>query len=87
MEFTPDDFKRMMFNVYEADMSKSFLTQFPELNVYEEFSKRLPTQLDRNKIIKWICYVYDKNSPYRVKYKDLTQRKVRAMIDAGHNLE
>lgn len=51
MEFTPDDFKRMMFNVYEADMSKSFLTQFPELNVYEEFSKRLPTQLDGTKLL------------------------------------
>lgn len=87
MEFTPDDFKRMMFNVYEADMSKPFLTQFPELNIYEEFSKRLPGTLDKNKIIKWIVYVYDKNSPYRVKYKDLTQRKVRAMIDAGHGLE
>lgn len=87
MEFTPDDFKRMMFNVYEADMDKPLQSQFPELNLYEEFSKRLPPPLEKNKVIKWICYVYDKNSPYRVKYKDLTQRKVRAMIDAGHDLE
>ena len=39
MEFTPDDFKRMMFNVFEADMSKTFLDQFPELKLYSEFEK------------------------------------------------
>ena len=87
MEFTPDDFKRMMFNVYEADMSKSFITQFPELNLYNEFSVRLKAPLDNNKIIKWIAYVYDKNSPYRVKYKDITTRKVQAILDAGYELE
>jgi hypothetical protein len=86
MEFTPDDFKRMMFNVYEADMNKSFLTQFPELNLYDEFSERL-SNLDRNKIIKYICCVYDKNSPYKVKYKDITTRKVQAIMDAGYPLE
>lgn len=85
MEFTPDDFKRMMFNVYEADMDKPFIHQFPELALYDEFKENLP-QLDRNTIIKYICFVYDKNSPYRVKYKDLTQRKVRAMLDAGYAL-
>jgi hypothetical protein len=87
MEFTPDDFKRLMFNVFEADMSKSFLTQFPELKLYSEFEKKLAPPLDTNKIIKYIAYVYDKNSPYRVKYKDITQRKVRAIIDAGYELE
>lgn len=85
MEFTPDDFKRMMFNVYEADIDKPFVQQFPELALYDEFKENLP-KLDRNRIIKYICYVYDKNSPYRVKYKDLTQRKVRAMIDCGYGL-
>lgn len=85
MEFTPDDFKRMMFNVYEADIDKPFVQQFPELALYDEFKESLP-KLDRNRIIKYICYVYDKNSPYRVKYKDLTQRKVRAMIDCGYGL-
>jgi hypothetical protein len=87
MEFTPDDFNRMMFNVYKADMSKSFLQQFPELKLYSEFEKKLAPPLDTNKIIKYIAYVYDKNSPYRVKYKDITQRKVRAIIDAGYELE
>lgn len=87
MEFTPDDFKRMMFNVFEADMSKSFLDQFPELKLYSEFEKKLAAPLNTNKIIKYIAYVYDKNSPYRVKYKDITQRKVRAIIDAGYELE
>lgn len=86
MEFTPDDFKRMMFNVYAADENVSFLTQFPELRLYSEFEKKLKN-LDNNKIIKYIAYVYDKNSPYRVKYKDITQRKVRAIIDAGYGLE
>ena len=87
MEFTPDDFKRMMFNVYEADINKSFITQFPELNLYSEFSIKLKSPLDNNKIIKWIAYVYDKNSPYRVKYKDITTRKVQAILDAGYELE
>lgn len=87
MEFTPDDFKRMMFNVFEADMSKTFLDQFPELKLYSEFEKKLAAPLNTNKVIKYIAYVYDKNSPYRVKYKDITQRKVRAIIDAGYELE
>jgi hypothetical protein len=87
MEFTPDDFKRMMFNVYEADLKKSFVVQFPEMNLYSsEFTKRLPQPLENNRIIKYVAYVYDKNSPYRIKYKDITQRKVRAMIDCGYGL-
>jgi len=61
MEFTPDDFKRMMFNVYAADENVSFLTQFPELRLYSEFEKKLKN-LDNNKIIKYIAYVYDKKN-------------------------
>jgi hypothetical protein len=87
MEFSPDDFSRMMLPVHNADMSKSFISQFPELKLYEEFGKNLITPLETNRIIKYICFVYDKNSPYRIKFKDITQRKVNAILDCGYELE
>ena len=87
MEFAPSDFNRLMIDVYNADMSVPFVNQFHQLQIYTECSDIIPKKLERNKIIKWIVYVYDKGSPYRDKYKNLTQRKVQAMIDAGYGLE
>lgn len=81
-----------MFNVYEASPSLDFTTTFPELRLYDAFKQKLTVEglsqgIDKNNIIKYIVYVYDKNSPYRIKYKDITQRKVRAVIDAGFELQ
>jgi hypothetical protein len=84
MEFTPNDFKRLMFDFYNADMSKPFISQFPELEFYKEFTGNLPPGIERNRIIKWIAYVYDKGSPYRDAYKNIFDRKVVAMIDVGY---
>lgn len=87
MEFAPSDFNRLMIDVTKADMSVPFVKQFHQLQLYSEFSK-LPTKtLEVNRIIKWIVYVYDKGSPYRDKYKNLTQRKVQAMMDVGYDLQ
>lgn len=92
MEFSPDDFKRMMFNVYEASPDLDFTETFPELRLYDAFKKNLTVDgltkpVDKNKIIRYIAYVYDKNSPYRIKYKETGQRKVVAILDAGFELQ
>ncbi len=87
MEFAPSDFNRLMIDVHNADMSKPFVKQFHQLQIYSEFSKPIPKNIDRNKLIKWIVYVYDKHSPYRDKYKNVTQRKVQAMLDVGYDIE
>lgn len=86
MEFTPDDYKRMMFNVSAIPDDSDILDAFPEMKLYQEFSKRIPDGISKNKIIRYICLVYDKNSPFKMKYKDLTQRKVRVIMDVGFEM-
>jgi hypothetical protein len=86
MQFTPNDFKRLMFDFYNADMSVPFSKQFPELELYKEFSEKIPPTIERNKLLKWIAFVYDKGSPYRDAYKNILDRKVVAMIDVGYGL-
>lgn len=86
MQFTPNDFKRLMFDFYNADMSVPFVKQFPELQLYKEFSEKIPSNLEINKILKWVAFVYDKGSPYRDAYKNILDRKVYAMVDVGYDI-
>ena len=82
MEFKPTDFKGLMFNIFEVSEKKSLADIFPQLFAYDEFKKEIPFKKD--KVIRYIIYVYDKNSPLH-KETHLTKRKQLALDLAGFN--
>jgi len=74
--FGPQDYRHMKFNVMTADQSKPFLDQFIELARFKSFQdikKDYPK--DANKIIKYICLCYDRNSPAQTQIADIFKRK------------
>ncbi len=72
----------MMFNVVEVPPQKHIVNAFPKLKKVREFTRKL-AGLNKNKVLKYIMFLYDKNSPFRVKYQDVLQRKVEAARGAG----
>ncbi len=86
-EFSESDYISMLCNVNEHKPDKGdYLQIFPDLRLYDEFSAPLTEPMDRNMIIAWIALVYDHESPFRKKYFDLDERKLRAAKEAGFEL-
>lgn len=85
-EFKESDFDGLMFPVHRADNSIDFRDQFAEFKLYPEFSVKIPSELDRNNLIKYIVFCYDKSSPFRKKYKNLMERKLHAAMEAGFEM-
>lgn len=85
-EFLDTDFDGLMFNIHRADPSVDYRDIFPELRMFPEFSAPIDPKLDRQTILRYVIYAYDKNSPFRSKYKDLLARKVNAMLFAGYDM-
>ena len=75
--YNPSDFKDMMFPFHSV--AGDVLEAFPKLKLYPEFC--VPIQ-DRDKIIKYIGFAYDKGSPM-MKFDDIVQRKMEAAAQAG----
>lgn len=80
--FNEKEFLLMMFNVVEVPPQKHVINAFPKLKKVREFLRPL-SSLNKNKVIRYIMFLYDKNSPFRVKYQDVLQRKVEAAKGAG----
>ncbi len=72
----------MMFNVLEVPPQKHIVNHFAKLKKVTEFKKPL-AKLNKNKVIRYIMFLYDKNSPFRVKFQDVLKRKVEAAKGAG----
>lgn len=83
IEFSKEDFKRMTYDMSQVGDGESVLAKYPDIAIYKSFTKMLPN-LDKDKVIKYIGYVYDKGSPYRVQYKDLNTRKIKVMSNLGY---
>lgn len=82
MEFKPTDFVKMLCNPYALADSKDMFVEFPNVFKYAEFKVTLPMTgsfpaLTIQKILRYICYAYDKNSPLH-KENDLLKRKYLA---------
>jgi len=64
MEFSDISFKDLMFNVSTLPEGVDILQFFPALSNYDEFKAEMPLpKLDRNKVISYIAYLYDRKSP------------------------
>ena len=84
MKFKDSDFSGMMFPIYDLPKSKSVLKEFPELDKYKEFKTTIA--LDKDKVIRYIMFCYDKRSPL-LKEADLSKRKIVALELAGFSKE
>jgi len=80
--FSDKEFAGMMFNVLDVIGARKITSAFPKLGKVREFTRPL-SKLNKNKVIKYIMFLYDKNSPFRVKFSDVLQRKVEAAKGAG----
>ena len=80
MEYKPEDFKHLKWNVQEVSRGTDLLTAFPELGRYPEFNEEI--LLDKNKVIRFIILCYDKKSPLLAE-KNLIKKKVDACLLAG----
>lgn len=85
-EFSDSDFAKMMFNL-RKNPDLDYREQFAEFKHFDEFSVTLPAPIDRNTLIRYVGFCYDKESPFRIKYKNLMERKVHAALEAGFSMK
>lgn len=83
--FIDQDFSKLMLKVRIVPQEKSLLKVFPELNKHQEFKVKFDN-LNRNKVIRYVVYMYDKNTPLRKKFPDILRRKVEAAKEAGFKI-
>jgi len=81
MDFRPEEFSKMMYQVDTLTDSDNILKRFPELNAYNIFSKQLKG-LNRTKIFKFIALLYDRHSPY-LSIKDVSTRRIKVAEFCG----
>lgn len=84
-QFIDREFSGMMFNPVKVTDTASVFKTYPELKKYKIFQKSPGETIDNNLVMLWIICMYDKNTPYRQKYKDVLQRKIEAAHDVGFN--
>lgn len=85
-QFIDKEFSGMMFNPTKAPEGTSVFKAFPELKKYKSFQKSAGETIDNEMLMKWIFCMYDKNTPYRNKYKDVLKRKVEVAHDVGFEM-
>lgn len=71
------NFSNMLCNVMSLAPKQNPLEEFEFLRKHKEFHEPL-IQLNKTKVIKYICLVYDKNSPLHDVYPDLNKKKIIA---------
>lgn len=83
-EFTDKDFAKMLVPVHKVQGNDSVLKAFPLLSAHPEFSRvTAPNANLANKVIKYICYAFDRNSPYVIYADSLEDRRMHAAMKAG----
>lgn len=75
------DFSKISYRVDELTDVQDPFEAFPIFQKYPEFHEKIP--LPRDKVLKYIVYVYDRYSPLMEELQDLFKVKVRAAELAG----
>ena len=83
MEYRRKDFERLLLNVYEVSSDENLFEVFPILNTYQIFHKDLGTpELNIQKVLRYIIYTFDQNSPLQA-IPDMLERRIDAAFLAG----
>ena len=83
--FTERDFNKLIVNVRSVSKERSLLRAFPELAKHSEFKVQFE-KLNKDKVIRYVIYMYDRNTPFRKKYPDILKRKLEAAKEAGFKI-
>lgn len=86
-EFSKEDFIKLAFPIHLMEEGELVLEKFPRLkNVFKNIiimDGDKVVDIDINKVIKYIIFVYDKGSPLLTKFESLVTRKVTGAALAG----
>ncbi len=77
----PKPFSKLKFPIYEVPAGTDLVHKFKELQDYKEFS--MYPHADRNNVIRYVIYLYDRNSDLVKEYSVLQRRKEAAAELAG----
>ena len=83
MEFEKEEFDGLMLPVHTIPMNIDILSKFPELKKYHDFTEYID---EKNKIIRYIAYLYDKKTPL-VRIDNVASRKAEAAKLAGFEIK
>lgn len=81
--FDKAEFKKLRFNVYSA--KGDVMSAFPRLGNIQSFKDYI--EPDRNRIIKYIVYMYDKESPLVKRFQKIEDRQRESAILAGFDTQ
>jgi hypothetical protein len=82
--FKDRDFDDMLYPVHQIDKNDSIYPRFPKMAEMPSFVRFTEEGLPKSKVIRFIVYCYDRNSPIYKKYRnDDVKRKTTAAIYAG----
>lgn len=91
-ELRRKDFNKLLLNCYGVHDDDDIFKVFPILTKYPEFGKRIKAKEgdepiealhNRTKLIKYIIFAYDPNSPFQV-IEDTLDRRAEAALEAGY---
>lgn len=87
LQFTPIEFRGMMYNPSKVPENESVFKVFPELSKYKIFKKSPGPELDNNLVMLYVFCMYDKSTPYRGQYTDVLKRKIEIAHDIGFKMD
>ena len=82
-QFHSKEFLQMMYNPDKVSEGTSVLSFYKDLAKIKEFKWNPGEGIDNEKLIRYILLMYDRNSPYRKKYSDISRRKIEIAHDVG----
>lgn len=91
-DFTPSQFDDLLYPIYSVPENKSILTVLKNEIIDKEFKEDLSIYgfdgtKDKNKVIRYIAFNYDRASPFQKEYKDTAKRKYAAALLAGFEVD
>lgn len=80
-DYRDSDFANLFLKVYQVPFETDLFKRFPILNAYSVFKADIGN-LEREKVLRYIIYAFDKNSPLNT-ISDILERRVEAALLAG----
>ena len=82
--FQREEFSKLKFNVYDVKAEVDLLKEFPLLGRIESFKSY--NGADSNRLIRYIIYMYDLESPLIKRFPKLDERQIECATLSGFNL-
>jgi len=82
MEYVASDFDGLLLNVYNHPLGTNLQGVFPILTKYPEFMVQMHSQFKRERVLRYVIYAFDRNSPLTA-ITDILERRVEAATLAG----